>query len=158
MNAKGFTLIELVAIIVVAGLAIPALLTGWANLSLRSVQSEALADASLYATELVEEIATKRFDEAGEAPWTQAGLFGGGRTDESDEDGRGEFDDVDDYHGYNDTVSGFLRQVSVSYVALSGNTWQDSPAVTDFKRIQVRVGRQAPGIGNVTMVTMSSAY
>lgn len=63
MSKKGFTLMEMLAVIVLMGAAIPPLLTMWADIAWRSGRTEAIADAQFYAQELMEEIKSKSFDE-----------------------------------------------------------------------------------------------
>ena len=158
MRGRGFTLIELVVIITVVAVAIPALLNTWAGISWRSMQSEFIADADIYTRELMEEIKIKRFDETTQRQWTDAILFGCGRPDENDEVGnRTRFDDIDDYHGYADAPGGFNRSVNVSYVNLTGSNWQDAAGPTDFKRVRVSVSRAQSAV-SVNTATIISGY
>lgn len=92
---RGLTLIEMVSIIVVLGLAIPILLTMWADVAWRSSRSEVVADAIFYTQQLMEEIKSKGFDSNSSSPWTNAiniGVDSG--EDRADKD---TFDDVDDF-------------------------------------------------------------
>jgi type II secretory pathway pseudopilin PulG len=61
ISQSGITLIEMIAVIVVVGLAIPAILLMWQDLSFRSGRAEVIAQATFYAQELMEEIKSKRF-------------------------------------------------------------------------------------------------
>lgn len=164
-SAKGITLIEMVAVIVVLGLAIPALLTMWADVAWRSARSEAIADATFYAQELMEEIKSKKFEDPDQTP-----VFG----PESGESGHSNYDDVDDFNGYSDSpATGYNRCVTVDYVTLSGSNWTgncggeptnctaptcEPSEITDYKRIIVRVNRTDNLVSNVTLVTIVSGY
>ncbi len=154
----GVSLIELVAVIVVIGVSIPALLTGWADISWRSVQAESLADATSYGQALMEEVLSRRFDEVSVSPWTAAAQFAGGRQDENDENGRQDFDDIDDYQGFNESpAGGYVRSVSVNYMNLSGSSWQQSATVTDYKRVRVSVVRSGRAGANITLESLVAA-
>ena len=154
---KGLSLIEVVMVIVVLGIAIPPLLTMWANVAWRSTRSESLADALFYAQELMEEIKTKRFDEKTVSPWSVTlgpdtstkGLDG--ISDET-ASAKNNWDDVDDFNGYADSpATGYNRSAAVGYVTLSATTWQNSASSTDYKRITVLVK-------DVSLVTIASVY
>lgn len=167
---KGLTIIELVVVIVVLGLAIPPLLTMWANVAWRSSKAEALADATFYAQELLEEVKSKNFDEneASAAPWTSSANFGPDAGENSNN--RATFDDVDDFVGCTDTTvttpaSSYSRSVAVNYVLLNATTWEACGAVTCaaastctncseccYKRITVTVSR-TDSVGTSASVT-----
>ena len=155
----GLTIIELVVVIVVLGLAIPPLLTSWANIGWRSARSESLADATFYAQTLMEEIKSKRFDENTSSPWSSSlGPESGENSNNKDS-----FDDADDFLGCADTrvttpATSYNRFAAVGYVSLSGTTWQDSGSVTNFKRITVTVSRADGLAKDVNLVTIVAAY
>lgn len=126
---KGLTLIEMVVVIVVLGVAIPPLLTMWADVAWRSSRAEALGDVSFYAQELMEEIKTKSYDEKSSAPWTNSAGFGA-VSDGENAGNKTTFDDVDDFMGATDPAvttpaSGYTRAASVEYARLNSanNTW-----------------------------------
>ncbi len=155
---RGISLIEMVVAIVVIGLAIPALTRNWYDVTVRSSRSEAMADAGFYAAQMMENITALRFDEELNPPWTPKAQFGGTRPDETDE-AVDAFDDVDDLDGYsNTTQDGFLRTVQVDYISLDGAAWQTSGIETNFKRVVVRVSKQQPGAGMVTIATIVGRY
>ena len=156
MNSRsGVSLIELVAVIVVVGIAVPALLTVWADISWRSVRSEALSDSALYAHDLMEEIRSKRFDEADETPWTASAQFG----PDPGETTRNLYDDVDDFNGFSETVAaGYVCSAAVGYMQLNGAVWQAASGVTDFKRITVTVARGGRVNTQVKSESIVSAY
>jgi type II secretory pathway pseudopilin PulG len=153
VKKKGLTLFEMVTIIVVMGLAIPVLLNMWADVGRRSGRSEAMAEATFYAQELMEEIKSKKFDENDAAPWSTTLNHESGETYPN-------FDDVDDFNDYPDPLaSGYTRSCIVDYVELTGSTWgaATSPP-TDFKRITVTVSRTDNLSGNVSLVTIVAGY
>ncbi len=159
-NSRGITLIEMVAVIVVLGMAIPTLLTAFSSAAWRSSRSENIADATFYAQELMEEVKSKGFDENITPPWTKTLGPDSGETYPN-------FDDIDDFNGYSDTpAAGFTRSVAVDFVRLSGSTWGSCTfsgncvAATTctscneccYKRIQVTVSNNVTG--NVTLVSV----
>jgi len=172
LNQHGVNLIELVAVLVVAGIAIPALMTMWANISWRSVGSENVADTTSYARALMEEIKSKKFDQKTTLPWTFSASLGID-TGENKADSL-TFNDVDDYINTTDLnitvpAPGYIRSASVEYVNLSTtNGWQacglpvTCGAVSFctgcseccYKRITVNVKRtdRMPGELNLTAI------
>ena len=165
-------MIELVAVLVVAGIAIPVLMTMWATISWRSVGSENVADTTFYARALMEEIKSKKFDQNANSPWTSSASLGSD-TGEDRADSR-TFNDVDDYINTTDLnitvpATGYIRSASVEYVSLNAaNGWQasglpvicgavslcTSPAECCYKRITVNVRRtdRMPGELNLTAI------
>ncbi|MFC1592391.1 type II secretion system protein [Candidatus Omnitrophota bacterium] len=135
--ARGVTMVELVTVIVVIGLAIPTLLLMWQNLAYRAGRTEAMVQAGFYAQELMEEIRAQDFD--------GVDSFDG-------------YSDFCDNQGTCDSSSGrpFQRSVSVGYAELSGNVWGDSVNPTDYKRVEVSVSHQF--VGQVRSVTVISAF
>jgi type II secretory pathway pseudopilin PulG len=159
-QAKGLSLIELVVAIIVIGLAIPALTRNWFDITKRSIQSEELFDSTSYGEQLMEEIKSKRFDERTEPPWTPENFFAAQRADETYEiNNRTRYDDVDDYDGFSEALSGSYRSsVQVSYVNLTGTAWQQIAGdETDFKRVIVSISR-ADGRANTTMNAVIGRY
>lgn len=170
---SGMTLIEMVMTIVVLGIAIPALLRSFADVSWRSVRSETLADGMYYAQGLMEEIMSKKFDELSGASRTAPLMYESGESRSGI--GAQSFDDVDDYNGFTDSPApGYSRCVTVDYVTLSGTAWEGTcspaspttcaaascavPNITDYKRIIVRVRRSDNLGGEVTLVAIKGAY
>ena len=173
MSKKGFTLMEMLAVIVLMGAAIPPLLTMWADIAWRSGRTEAIADAQFYAQELMEEIKSKSFDERkinDTGPrWSNPGEFG---VFDGGESARADFDDVDDFSAYSDIPSsGYSRSVAVDYVRLSAsNIWQNcalacSNTITNcstcdqccYKRITVTVSRGGM-VNNISLTTIVSTH
>lgn len=173
-SIKAVTLIEMIVVIVVLGVAIPPLLNMWADVSWRSVRSETLADASFYAQGLMEEIKSKRYDEKTAAPWTNSAGFGAA-SDGENAGNKTTFDDVDDFIGCTDPevttpASGYNRSVSVVYTILNANTWTDGgvtscQAVNNctaleeccYKHIKVSVSR-ANAAQEVSLDTIISSH
>ncbi len=160
MSNRGITLIEMVAVIVVLGMAIPTLLTAFSSAAWRASRSENIADATFYAQQLMEEVKSKRFDESVTPPWTRTLGSDGGET-------YPDYDDVDDFNGYADTpAAGFTRSVVVDFVRLSGSTWGNCTFAGNcvaaatctncneccYKRVQVTVANNSTG--NVTLVNI----
>jgi prepilin-type N-terminal cleavage/methylation domain-containing protein len=158
-NNRGLSLIELVIAIVVIGIAIPALTRNWFDITKRSIESEELFDSTSYGEQLMEEIKSKRFDERVELPWTPVNFFGAKRADESNENNRTRYDDVDDYDGFNETLPGnFRSSVRVAYVNLTGTAWQNVTGdETDFKRVIVTVSRMNVR-ANTTLAAVIGRY
>ncbi len=174
LNKKGINLIELIATLVVTGIAIPVLLLMWANISWRAVGSENVADATSFARALMEEIKSKRFDERTSSPWTSSASLGV----DSGESGANAntFDDADDYKNTTDSnitvpASGYNRFATVEYVyPASNNTWQACSLPVNcvsvinctscneccYKRITVNLRRVDRMPGNITLTTVLS--
>lgn len=172
-GAKGFTLMEMLAVIVLMGVAIPPLLTTWADIAWRSGRTEAISDANFYAQDLMEEIKTKSFDERkinDTGPrWSNPGEFG----PDSGEGARADYDDVDDFNTYSDApASGYTRSVAVEYVRLpASNVWQACSSscnndVSDcsgcnrccYKRVTVSVSRNDGLADNISLTTIVSSH
>jgi prepilin-type N-terminal cleavage/methylation domain-containing protein len=151
VTRKGLTIIELVVVIVVLGLAIPPLLTMWADVGWRFSRSEFLADSGFYAQALMEEIKSKAFVDPNDPNNTNLGPNAG--------ESYPNFNDVDDFNGYSDNpASGYTRLVAVDYVSLSNATWINSASATDFKRIIITVSRAIGHVIPVTLTALVSAH
>jgi MSHA pilin protein MshD len=163
----GFTLIEIVMIIVVISIAIPALLIILGQGTRQSVDAELQVSATNVAQALMEEIKTKRWDENSPIPpGTYTTTLGPELPGEPWDITHSNYDDVDDYHnlyansGNTDavTIGGvtYTRDVQVCYVQASDlNTCVDS-TTTDYKRI--RVTATNPNLGSVELVTLVTNY
>ena len=175
LNKKGITLIEMVAVIVVLGIAIPPLLTNFGDIAWRSGRAESLADGSFYAQELMEEVKSKAFDENSIRPFTSSSGFSSAEAGESKANAS-TFDDLDDFVGATDAAvtspaSGYSRSVSLDYVQLSGSTWSACGATTCtastncaicaaccYKRITVTVSRTDNLLPATSETTIVSAH
>ncbi len=174
LKEKGINLIELVATLVVVGIAIPALLAMWANISWRSVGSENVADATFFGRALMEEIKSKRFDNRTASPWTSSSSLGIDIDTGENSANATTFNDVDDYLNTTDSnittpAAGYTRSANIEYVYLDGaNTWQacalpvNCVDVSDciscdeccYKRITVNIWRSDRMLGNITLATI----
>lgn len=155
---KGLTVIELVVVIVVLGLAIPPLLTMWADVAWRSSRSELLADSAFFAQQLMEEIKSKSFVDPDEPNNTNLGVNGG-----ESANNRATFDDVDDFVGCTDAsvttpATGYTRSAAVDYVSLSGSAWQTSVSATNYKRIIITVSRSGGSALPVSLTALVSSH
>lgn len=176
MQDKGFTLIEIVMIIVIVSIAIPALLIVLGQETRQSVDAELQINAVNVGQAMMDEIRSKCWDETAVSGSTCTGTVtpsaigtDGAPGSETRTACTGTsatpYDDVDDYNGYNETCSwggpSFTTTVQVCYVP-SGNLNNNSPcttaqaSATDYKRIQVDV--QNASSGTSTLVTIAGNY
>lgn len=162
----GFTLIELIMIIVVLAIAIPVLLIMLGQGAKQSVNAELEIAATNVGQAMMEEIRSKCWDEthiiAGSCTGTGAGgalgLNGETRTACTGASGT-PYDDIDDYNGYNEpcTWGGvqYTSDVAVCYVlAAALDACVGGP--TDYKRIQVTVTNAT--VGSTVLVTVMTNY
>jgi MSHA pilin protein MshD len=173
---SGFSLIEIVMIIVVVSIAIPALLIMVGQEAKFGIESEIRVTATNVAQQLMEAIRLKSWDQNMPIPpGTASSTLGpDGETTQAD------YNDVDDFNkldpsasGCTDTVSvnnvSFTRAVDVCYVAdgalntclgsKSGCTWSGGATPTDYKKITVTI--TAPGTNwnsSVTLTTVVTNY
>lgn len=163
---KGFSLIELVLIIVVVGIAMPPLMMVFSEGMRKRSDSDLISTSSQLAQDLMEEIKTRKWDkntpdEGGKAtPSTTLGQDGG--------ETRVTYDDIDDYaeimnqsppHDALDQplteFSGYTRNVDVIYVELVGDQFVEAPDTSDHKQVTVTVTSHA---GSVSVVAIMSNY
>jgi len=162
---KTLTLIELIVVIVILGLAIPVLMGLLTQANLNVLHSEFVGSANFYAEELMEEIILRRFDENESSPWSTSlgpdtstlGIDGSTQENYTDHNN---WDDVDDYNGYSDVPhKGYTRSVSVEYEQLNGTTWQAASSVpTDYKKITVSVSKTSGNMPAVRLVALVGGY
>ena len=175
-SERGVNLVELVAVLVVAGIAIPVLLAMWANISWRSVGSENIADAASFARALMENVKSKRFDQSIDSPWTSSANLGVDPGEDSAD--AATFNDVDDFISSTDAgiitpAPGYIRSVSAAYVYPNAtNFWQDCTLPVNcagmgnctscsqccYKRITVNVRRADGMLDNVNLTTVVAGY
>lgn len=168
-RVSGFTLIEIVMIIVVVSIAIPTLLIVLGQGARQGVNAELEVSATNVAQALMEEIRSKRWDENNPPPPYTTPLgpeVGAGETWNIN---HSNYDDVDDYNnlyanstgGNSDflTIGGvrYNRDCAVCYVqAAALDTCVTPPTTTDYKRIQVTVTNAT--LGSVNLVTVVTNY
>jgi MSHA pilin protein MshD len=142
-DQRGVTLIDLILVIVIIGLAVPPMM----GLLIQSTQSStfgitATRGNSLGST-LLEEIRSKAWDENGGAASATLGPESG--------ETRSTYDDVDDFHGFNESppkdslgnavtgFDGFRQQVSVCYVASTDLDTCLGSGTSNYKRITLTI-------------------
>lgn len=141
-DERGFTLVDLILVIIIVAIAIPPMLTLFIQAVSGSTFGVTVSRANALASTLREEIQSKKWDESAPPP----SLILGPETGES----RATFDDVDDFDGLDESpprdsqgailagFTGFRQQVSVCYVA---NTDFDTciGGPTMYKQVTVTV-------------------
>ncbi len=176
---RGFTLIEIIMIIVIVSIAIPSLLIMVGQEAKFGVESELRVTAANVGQALMEEIKTKKWDQNSPIPPGTASTTLGPES--------ATYDDVDDYNDLvpaslgttpctdTFTVSGiaFTRAVDVCYVSSGAlNTCVDTAPVagscnrtiaagsqTDYKKITVTVTAPATNWGSdVVLTTVMTNY
>jgi MSHA pilin protein MshD len=163
----GFTLIEMVLIIIIVAVAIPALLIVLGQGTRQSVDAELQVTATNVAQALLEGIKTKRWDENSPIPPGTYTTPLGPETGETWNINHSNYDDVDDYNnlyansGNADAVIvggvTYTRDVQVCYVPSSNlNDTSACSTVTDYKRIKVTVTNTT--LGSVELVTVVTNY
>ncbi len=147
-DERGFTLVDLILVIIIVAIAIPPMLTLFIQLVSGSTFGVTVSRANALASTLREEIQSKKWDENTPPPDLNLppSLNLGPETGES----RAAFDDVDDFDGLDESpprdslgailagFTGFRQQVSVCYVA---NTDFDTciGGPTMYKQVTVTV-------------------
>lgn len=142
--ADGLTLMELLLAILILGIAVPVVLNLGAFVARSYGQTENWVRANSLARGLLEEILSQRFDEL-LAPtggnWSALGPDSG--EVRSPPCTPACYDDVDDYHGLTETVSGITgltRSVQVTYMQSIGLQLTPTSATSHpYKRITVTV-------------------
>lgn len=145
-SSGGFTLVELVLVIVLLGLSLPMLITVFGNLVKDSSSAILLNRSQGLLRDLVEEVHSRRWDDNLLVP------AGGGSAVLGAEAGemRVSFDDIDDYNGLNnsppagprggvmDFAVGYSRAVFICYVSkMDFNTCIAGPS--EYKRVSITV-------------------
>ena len=171
-RSSALTLVDMVVALTILAIAIPTLLTVVAQIAQRSVRSSTTLRATRAGQELLEEVLSTKFDErdAADANGNWSTTLGAdtsttGRDGVANESAGTEatFDDVDDFNGFSETLTGayagFRRSVAVAYVSPNDlNTPLTIPSpvpanwTPSYKRVVVTV---TPPVGQaVTLVTL----
>ncbi len=119
-DKAGFTLVELIVAITVLSFVLLSLLKAYADVSIHSVAPEYRNTQAMLATELMEDIRSRRFDENAirdaSGNWSTALDIEDGEVAGSSST----FDDVDDFNDFTENLAapfaGFTRSVTVNYV------------------------------------------
>lgn len=137
----GFTLVEaLIALVIIS-----MIFLGMMRLFQRVVKSPHESfnrtEIALQANTLMARIRLGRWDERGPAGTVPTAVATLGQ--DAGESVPADFDDIDDWDGYSDTVGPFSRHVSVRFMrwnnASGAVSLVESPVPTDLKQVQVTV-------------------
>ena len=164
-NKKGFTLIEVIMVIVLLGIMLPGIMMYFIQGVKDSVDSQRRTTAIFLAEGLMEEIRSKRWDEVAagiNATCSNASVIG------TDAEARIGYDDIDDFNGLNNTppsnsqgvamanYGGFQQQVTVSYVNPAAlDTAVGGP--TCYKRILVTI-TDTGTTETISLVSLMTSY
>ena len=163
-NRGGFTLVEIVLVIVVAAIAFPPVVLLFTESVRGRANAQLMGTASRLAEDLMEEISTRKWDETSPSR--------GGRTSTPSPtlgpdtgEARASYDDIDDYAAITSQspprdaadnvmggLSGYSRSVAVEYV---DDSLSPAGGPTDHKRVTVTV---SCGAGSVELTTIRSNY
>jgi prepilin-type N-terminal cleavage/methylation domain-containing protein len=146
---RGVTLIEMIFVIVIIGMAIPAMMTNFATVTMRSIKSEGVSDAGFCAEQMMEEISSKGFADAISPNNPALGPNSG--------ESWPNFNDVDDYANFTKPCGSCNVSAAVDYASLNTNTWQTSQSQTDFKMVTVSA-RNARSMANITVAAVFEFY
>lgn len=168
-NSRGFTLVELVILLVIAAVALPGLMVYFINSMRHSAAAQVETVALGLAQELIEEVKAKRWDE--NSPFLQGvppnysaiGADGETRCNPTAVDCVAAYDDIDDYNEMNNDppedphgaplpamFSSYQQLVTVCYVAAvqpvsdggagtNAGVCVDGAVTTDYKKITATV-------------------
>jgi len=155
-SRNGFTLVELIMIILVLSVAVPVLLLALGQGAKQAVSAEIRISGANLGQALMDEIRSKRWDEtAVPPPYTNPLGPEGGESRTACSGTPSTFDDADDYNGYSETCNGYVKSASVCYVNPADlNTCV--AGTTDYKRIRVTIDYQ--GTQTADLVTLITNY
>ena len=166
-NDNGFTLIEILIIIVVVSIALPTLFLILGQSVSQRVRAELETSASQVAQAMMEEIKSRKWDE--NSP-ILPGMYTAIPAPEAGETHppcnglpvpMNPFDDVDDYNGYSEQctwdVIRYTTSVTVCYVDPADlNACLGAAVFSDYKKIMVTVTNAT--LGAVELVTVVTNY
>lgn len=160
---RGFTLIEIVMVIIVVAIAVPALLILLGQGAKLGVDAELRVTATNVAQALMEEIRAKCWDETATTAPNCSGAVSPSAIG-PDGEAREDFDDMDDYNFLNATPDivtangvNFTVSASVCYVD-SADLNTCIGGMSNYKKIAITVTAPANWDSNVQLVTVVSNY
>lgn len=120
MSEKGFSLIEVICVLIVLGVAIPSLMNLFSNTTETAANVNAMPVASALGKDLMEDISARKFDDL-DAPDANGNWSTTMGTDTGEDPAdKNTFDDVDDFNGWNQAFgadyAGYSATVDVDYV------------------------------------------
>ena len=131
----GLSLVELMVALAVIAVGVLPLFSSLSKVRGDGVIHALRVQALQTADSLLEEIRDKRWDEA---TVDEFAYLASPSAIGPDAESPAEFDDVDDYHGYEETVGTIRLSVAVDYVSVvDGSELQPSAFPTDYKRVRV---------------------
>ena len=153
---RGFTLIEIIIVIVITSILFPMMMMLLGNLTAQMAKSKEITIATDLAREMMEIIKTKRFDENDRTDPAVGSWSATPFVADSGESGFATFDDKDDFNGYSDTpLPAYTRNVTVIYVAPTNYT-SASGSPTNYKKITVTVTNSH--IGTIRLETLAGGW
>lgn len=181
--SPGFTLVEMVLAITLMAVALPAMLNLMGNVTVKAAQGQAYPTALNLARMIMEEIKSKRFDEAtypnASGQWSDIGVDSGETFNSTVCYGSActyNYDDVDDWDTNAGTRSGtfipipsfygtyknYSYYVAVRYVNSDLTTFPAAGTTTNYKTVSVQVV-ESSSLGNrgpvlTTLVTPAQSW
>ncbi|MFQ5456225.1 MAG: prepilin-type N-terminal cleavage/methylation domain-containing protein [Nitrospirota bacterium] len=163
-DTKGFTLIELIMIIVVLSIAIPPLLLYFIQGVRDSSDAQLLTQSIFLAQDIIEEAKSKKWDENSPVPPGNYSTSLG-----SDGETRITYDDMDDYNNLNITppqdsqgnpISGFNNFTQAATVCYVANTDLNTciGGQSNYKKISVTVSAAGTNGPQAEIVTVMANY
>ncbi len=170
MNKKGFTLIEIVMIIVLLGIIMPGIMLYFMQGVKDSAKPQRRNTAIFLAEALMEEIKSKRWDETAaiNSTCSNASATLGFEVGETRIGGATGFDDIDDFNGLDNTppkdsqnaaqnnYPGFRQRATVYYVN-AGVLDTQVAGPTCYKRIEVKI-TDSTSNKTVSLVSLMTYY
>lgn len=172
-HRRGFTLIEMIIVLVIIAVVVPTVMVGLNTLVIQSNRAEKITVATDLARYYIELALSKRFDEVIPGPlvfepvnWTDPGSLG-----PEGEAGIDNFDDVDDFDGFAQnpiifsdgmTFDGYSLAMTVQYWTDTGGggqvgIWDTTPSAVETNAKHIRVVVNHSLIGDVTLDCVTGA-
>lgn len=168
MNKKGFTLIEVVMIIVILGIIMPGIMLYFITGVKDSAIPQRRTTAIFLAEALMEEIKSKRWDENTGVITFDSTCSNATFPITTEEATRNLYDDVDDFHGLNTPITdsqgtskssdypNYTQQATIMYVN-AGALDTSVAGPTCYKRILVRI-TDTTSSENIDLVSLMTSY